>query len=154
MNETKTQQQEATSVLQRKGTCIEFFSAYQEMDLERMLNLCTPESIVYFEPLDQSGTGRVHELGKNIWTALMECFPDLDNTVTSLEWIEAQHAVKCRVSIFGTQRKDFAGIPAHGLRFDSEHIFIFKFDDQAHITELRVLWDHDRFVQQLTPADL
>ncbi|MBT1689809.1 nuclear transport factor 2 family protein [Dawidia soli] len=154
MNETKTSQQEATSVLQMKGTCIEFFSAYQEMDIERMLNLCTPESIVYFEPLDQAGTGLVHELGKNIWTALMDCFPDLDNTVTSLEWIEAQHAVKCRVSIFGTQRKDFAGIPAHGLRFDSEHIFIFKFDDLSHVTELRVLWDHDKFVQQLTPTVL
>jgi hypothetical protein len=154
MNETKTQQHEATSVLQMKGICIEFFSAYQEMDIERMLNLCTRESIVYFEPLDQAGTGPVQMLGKSIWTALMDSFPDLDNTVTSLEWIEPQHAVKCRVSIFGTQQKDFAGIPAHGLRFDSEHIFIFKFDDQSRVTELRVLWDHDKFVQQLTPASL
>lgn len=145
-------QQEATPILQMKGTCIEFFSAYQEMDIERMLGLCTPQSTVYFEPLEQAGTGLVHALGRTIWTTLMDCFPDLDNTVTSLEWVEAQHAVKCRVSIFGTQQKDFIGIPAHGLRFDSEHIFIFKFDDQFLIKEIRLLWDHDKFVQQLTPS--
>ena len=36
---TDIQQQENVDALAKKGTCIEFFSAYQDMDVERMLKL-------------------------------------------------------------------------------------------------------------------
>ncbi len=141
--------QESTTVLEMKGICIEFFSAYQEKDITRMLNLCTPDGLVFFEPLEELGTGLINEVGKHIWMTLMDCFPDLDNTVTQLEWKEEANAIHCRVKIFGTQQKEFLGIAAHGLRFDSDHIFIFKFDDQTKIREIRILWNHENFLQQL-----
>jgi hypothetical protein len=37
---------ESLTHLTRKGTCIEFFSAYQEMDIERMMGLCNPQGEV------------------------------------------------------------------------------------------------------------
>jgi len=141
--------QESTAVLEMKGICIEFFSAYQEKDITRMLNLCTLDGRVYFEPLEELGAGLIHEVGKHIWMTLIDCFPDIDNTVSQLEWIEEANAINCRVTIFGTQQKEFLGIPAQGLRFDSDHIFIFKFDDQTKIKEIRVLWNHEKFLQQL-----
>ena len=140
---------ESTSVLEMKGICIEFFSAYQEQDIDRMLDLCTSDGRVYFEPLEELGTGFIHDVGKCIWMTLISCFPDLDNTVIQQEWIEEANAVQCRVRIFGTQKKDFLGIPAKGLRFDSDHIFIFKFDDQTKIREIRILWNHEKFLEQL-----
>ena len=140
---------ESTTVLEMKGICIEFFSAYQEQDISRMLGLCTSDGMVYFEPLEELGTGLIHEVGKNIWMTLISCFPDLDNTVIQQEWIEEANAVQCRVRIFGTQKKDFLGIPAKGLRFDSDHIFIFKFNDQTKIREIRILWNHEKFLEQL-----
>jgi hypothetical protein len=146
---TINSQQESTAVLEMKGICIEFFSAYQEKDIDRMLSLCTADGLVYFEPLEELGTGLIGEVGKHIWVNLMDCFPDIDNTVTRLEWIEEANAINCRVKIFGTQEKEFLGIPARGLRFESDHIFIFKFDDQTKVREIRILWNHEQFLQQL-----
>lgn len=142
-------QQETPDVLSKKGTCIEFFSAYQEMDINRMLGLFAEDAQVYFEPLGGDFSGPVQQTGKAVWSLLMETFPDLDNTVQSLTWNAADRTVTSRVSIFGTQAKPFVGIPSRGLRFDSEHIFIFRFNDNDAIDEVRVLWDHDRFVAQL-----
>lgn len=147
---THTQQLETIDALSRKGTCIEFFSAYQDFDIDRMLGLCRPNSEVFFEPLGDAGKGKIYETGKNIWSALMDSFPDLDNTVKSQSYDDITKIVTCNVVIFGKQKKDFAGIPAKGLRFDSEHIFIFRFDDQGKIVQLNIRWDHDRFVKSLT----
>lgn len=149
MNPSVFTHQENPDVLSKKGACIEFFSAYQEMDIDRMLNLFSEDAQVYFEPLGADFSGPVHQTGRSVWTLLMDTFPDLDNTVQSLTWNATDHTVTCRVSIFGTQAKSFVDIPSRGLRFDSEHIFIFRFNDAAAIDEVRVLWDHDRFVEQL-----
>jgi hypothetical protein len=54
------------------------------------------------------------------------------------------------VDIFGTQQKDFAGLPALGKRFRSEHIFIFKVTEEDTITDIQVDWNHGSFVEQLT----
>lgn len=149
---TTTQQKESIDALSKKGTCIEFFSAYQDMDIERMLSLCNPEGQIFFEPLGDDGKGKIYEVGKAIWSALMDAFPDLDNTVKSQQYDETQNAVRCSVVIFGKQQKDFAGIPAKGLRFDSDHIFIFRFDDNSKIDHIHINWNHDSFVKQLTGA--
>jgi len=54
------------------------------------------------------------------------------------------------VVIFGNQKKDFAGITSKALRFDTEHIFIFRFDEQSLIGHIHVSWSHEGFVKQLT----
>jgi hypothetical protein len=152
MKTTTVTQKESIDALSKKGTCIEFFSAYQDMDVERMLGLCTLNGTINFEPLGKDGKGKIYELGKGIWTGLMQAFPDLDNTVKSQRFDEASNSVSCIVVIFGKQEKEFAGIQPKGLRFDSEHIFIFKFDDQSKIKDITINWDHDSFVKQLTGA--
>jgi hypothetical protein len=143
-------QQETLDAMSKKGTCIEFFSAYQDMDINRMLGLCEPNGEIIFEPLGDAGNGKIHETGKGIWSALMDSFPDLDNTVRSQTFNEDNNTVTCMVTIFGKQEKDFAGIPSKGLQFDSDHIFIFRFNDQSKIDKININWDHIRFVNLLT----
>ena len=144
------QQQDRVDVLAKKGTCIEFFSAYQDMDVERMLALCEPDSTVSFVPLGAEYAGKLNEVGKAVWESLMSAFPDLDNTVKGQQYDEATDAVTCQVVIFGKQEKEFAGLPPKGNSFDSEHIFIFRFNDNGKIADLSITWDHESFVSQLT----
>ena len=151
---TITKQHESLDELSKKGTTIEFFSAYQDMDVDRMLGLCDPEGKIMFEPLGNSGTGKIYEIGKLIWASLMDSFPDLDNTVRSQTYNKNDNTVTCLVAIFGKQEKEFAGIPSKGLRFDSDHIFIFRFNDQSKIDNINIIWDHDRFVNLLTGSGL
>lgn len=147
---TSIQQQESVDVLAKKGTCIEFFSAYQDMDVDRMLSLCAPLGTIAFEPLGADYAGKIYEIGKAVWSALMDSFPDLDNTVKSQQYDESIDAVSCKVVIFGKQEKEFAGLPAKGNSFDSEHIFIFRFNEEGKISDLKINWDHESFVNQLT----
>lgn len=141
------QKTESLTDLTRKGTCIEFFSAYQDMDINRMIGLCNPEGEVYFQPLGDAGKGTINGLGRNLWLSLMDCFPDLDNTVDS---VTAQDdSIVCKVSIYGTQQKEFASIPSKGLRFKSDHIFIFRFNNHDKIDNITISWDHESFRQQL-----
>jgi hypothetical protein len=147
---TSIQQQENVDILAKKGTCIEFFSAYQDMDVDRMLSLCASDGTVAFEPLGADYSGKISEIGKGVWSALMDAFPNLDNTVKGQQYDETNSAVVCQVVIFGKQEKEFAGLPPKGNQFDSEHIFIFKFNEDAKICNINISWDHARFVEQLT----
>lgn len=139
---------ESFTELTRKGTCVEFFSAYQEHDYVRMLTLFAPNATIEFSPLGDGGKGTVADLGKTLWMALMDCFPDIDNTIDTFE--NEGNTIVCKVSIFGTQSKDFVGIVSKGLRFESDHIFIFQFDDDDNITSLVINWDHQSFCKQLS----
>ena len=143
-----TKQTQNLTDLSRQGAVIEFFSAYQEMDIDRMLNLCADEGEIFFLPLGESGKGKIKEFGKSLWLALMDSFPDLDNTVTSTQNQDV-NSVTANVRIFGSQSKDFAGIPSKGLRFGSDHIFIFHFNDDNKIDNIRINWDHQSFTKQL-----
>lgn len=147
---TSVQQQDRIDVLAKKGTCIEFFSAYQDMDVERMLSLCEPGSTISFVPLGADYSGKLYEVGKAVWEALMNAFPNLDNTVKGQQYDETADAVTCQVVIFGKQEKEFAGLPPKGNDFDSEHIFIFRFGEAGKISDLTITWDHESFVAQLT----
>ncbi len=136
--------------LVRKGISLEFFSAYQDMELDRMLGLCDPHGTISFIPLGSVYTGKIHEVGKAVWAALMDSFPDLDNTVIEQIYDEKEKSVSCKVEIFGTQEKEFAGLPALNKRFHSEHIFIFRYTDQDKIKDIQINWNHESFVEQLT----
>jgi hypothetical protein len=147
---TSIQQQDRVDVLAKKGTCIEFFSAYQDMDVDRMLSLCEPDSTISFVPLGAEYAGKLYEIGKTVWESLMNAFPNLDNTVKGQQYDELTDAVTCQVVIFGKQEKEFAGLPPKGNSFDSEHIFIFRFNEAGRIADLSITWDHESFVSQLT----
>ena len=141
---TLTQQQ-----LSLKNACVQFMFAYQQRNVERMLSFCEPEGLVHFQPLGESGTGKIGELGKAIWSGLMDAFPDIDNTLDAAV-AEPGYAVRCQVVIRGTQEKDFADIPNKGKHFDSDHIFIFHFNEQNKIDSISISWDHADFKRQLS----
>ena len=123
-------------------------SAYQDLEIERMTNLATPEATVHFQPLGDDGKGLFREFGKAVWGLLIDCFPDLDNTVDTMK-IDGDQ-VTCKVVIFGTQEKEFMGIPSKGFKFGNDHVFVFRFDEDDQITNLTIDWNHKRFVSQLT----
>ena len=131
----------------QKNICVDFMQAYQDQDVEKMLRLSHPESGVQFLPLGSDGKGKIHTLGKNIWSSLIQCFPDINNTVHSMS-IE-DNGITCKVSIRGTQHEVFFGIPNRGASFDCEHIFVFSLNNKHEIEHLTISWDHNEFVTQL-----
>ena len=144
MNTTIEQQQE----LSLKNVCVEFMFAYQKQDVNRMLSFCDPEGTVFFRPLGPDGKGKIYGLGKSLWTALIDSFPDIDNTVDATI-AEDGDAIRCQVVISGTQARDFAGITSKGQHFDSDHIFIFHMNAEGKINHIEINWDHADFMKQL-----
>lgn len=144
----ETTKQESVSELTRKGACLAFFEAYSDLDTARMINLATPNATVHFIPLGNDGKGSFWEFGKTVWQLLIDCFPNLDNTVDTIT--ADSDAVTCRVAIFGTQAMEFMGLPSKGHTFNSDHIFVFRFDPADRITHLDINWNHASFVQQLS----
>ena len=137
-----------TPRLNFKNTCIKFLFAYEQRNVEKMLSLCNGEGTVEFLPLGESGIGTISGLGKNIWTLLIDCFPDIENTLDAAI-ADDENTIRCQVVIRGTQAKDFAGIVCNGKHFESDHIFIFKLDDQDVIQSIQVNWNHNDFQKQL-----
>lgn len=131
-----------------KNVCVDFMKAYQDQKVNKMVSYCDSNSTVSFIPLGDDGKGKIHELGKGIWNSLIECFPDIDNTIHSISAEDGK--IHCKVSIRGTQEKDFAGINNRNHGFDSEHIFVFQLDDHQKIQHLDINWDHQDFVNQLS----
>ena len=123
--------------LSLKNACVSFMFAYQQRNVDRMLSFCDPLGEIYFTPLGELGKGKIGELGKTIWTALIDCFPDIDNTVDAAI-AEDEDTVRCQVVIRGTQAKDFAGIPNKGKSFDSDHIFIFRLNTSGKIDKIEI----------------
>jgi hypothetical protein len=143
--EISTKQQREISF---KNTAVRFMFSYQQRSVEKMLDLCELSGSVHFIPLGENGKGKIGELGKNIWTGLIDCFPDIDNTLDAAI-AEDDSTIRCQVVIRGTQAKDFAGITNKGLEFDSDHIFIFHQNEAGKIDNIQVEWDHDDFQRQL-----
>jgi hypothetical protein len=143
--ETTIQQQRQLSL---KNACVNFMFAYQQRNIDKMLGFCDPGGDVFFKPLGESGKGKIYELGKGLWTSLIDSFPDLDNTVDAAI-AEDGEKVRCQVVIGGTQAKDFAGIISKGKHFDSDHIFIFRLNSSGMIDKIEIEWDHEDFKKQL-----
>lgn len=112
-----------------------------------MLENCSKEGTVSFLPLGKDGKGKIQETGKAIWTALIDSFPTLDNTINSV--VTENGKVKCEVTFHGKQEKDFGGLPSRGKSFEEDHIFIFQIDDDGFIDDISINWNHSSLVAQL-----
>lgn len=135
--------------LSLKNACVEFMFSYQQRNVTQMLSFCDPQGEVWFMPLGEAGRGKIGELGKALWTSLIDSFPDIDNTVDATI-AEDGESIRCQVVISGTQAKDFAGIENKGKHFDSDHIFIFHLNDENLIDRIHISWDHEDFQRQLS----
>jgi hypothetical protein len=135
------------SDLTRKGACLAFFTTYDYLDTARMIGLAAPNATVHFLPLGEGGKGSFWEFGKVVWDLLIDCFPDISNTVDHLS--AEGDTITANVTIGGTQAKDFMGIASRGCRFDSDHVFVFQFNEADQIQHLTINWDHASFMKQL-----
>lgn len=145
---TTVQQQKELSL---KNACVSFMFAYQQRNVDKMLSFCDREGAVYFKPLGEQGKGKIYELGKGLWSSLIDSFPDLDNTV-DVAIAEDGDSIRCQAMIRGTQAKDFAGIASKGKHFESDHIFIFRLNPAGQIDKIDIEWDHADFKRQLGAA--
>jgi steroid delta-isomerase-like uncharacterized protein len=97
------------------------------------------------------GRGPANEVGRSIWSGLIDAFPDLRVEPQSMFGDDSH--VAAEVLIGGTQQKDFLDIPNRGHRYQLPHAFILGFDDGG-ITQITAYWDNLSFYTQLgaTPS--
>ncbi len=84
---------------------------------------------------------------KQLFAGLREAFPNLKTSVDDL--LADGNKVVARVTMSGTQAREFMGIPATGKSFRITVIDIMKFDD-GRITEHWGVSDTGSLIQQLT----
>jgi ketosteroid isomerase-like protein len=146
-----TTSREATA----RATVIGFFDAYRARDIERMVELCTDNADFRYVPFEVwgrqrvlHGDGKVCTVGKPIWTALLDAFPDLTNTVTSVR-ADADGNVAVQADISGTQIKDFGVIACAGGHYELPHLFLFHVTGHGLIDDVVSYWDNAQWKKQL-----
>ncbi len=137
-----------SSHIEMKNACVHFLFAYKKKDVPLMMSFCDPDGSIYFKPLGENGMGHIGNLGRDLWSLLIECFPDLDNTIDAIA--TEDDSIKCQVLISGTQAKDFAGIVNKGKHFDSDYFFVFRLNENNKIEHIKIDWDHEDFIKQLS----
>lgn len=145
----------ASSEAIAKATVSAFFDAYRARDVERMVELCSDNADFRYVPFEVwtrqrvlHGDGKVGTVGKAIWTALIDAFPDLTNAVTTVR-ADGQGNVAAEVGIGGTQAKDFGVIACTGGHYDLPHLFLFHVNDDGLIDDIVAYWDNVHWKNQL-----
>jgi hypothetical protein len=137
------------------ATATAFFSAYRAHDVERMIGLCTEAAGFRYVPFEiwgrqrvLHGEGTVHTVGKLIWMALIDAFPDLTNAVTSLR-ADPEGNVCAEVVIGGTQARAFGAMACAGLRYELPHLFLLRVTGDGLIDDIVAYWDNVAWKKQL-----
>jgi ketosteroid isomerase-like protein len=132
-----------------------FFAAYRAHDVERMVDLCADNAGFRYVPFEVwarqrvlHGEGKVCTVGKPIWTALIDAFPDLTNAVTSLR-ADGEGSVAAEVRIGGTQARDFGIIACTGGHYELPHLFLFHVTGDGLIDDIVAYWDNVGWKKQL-----
>jgi hypothetical protein len=73
-----------------------FFNAYHAHDVNRMIAACSEDAQSRYVPPGSQGQGKVREVGKAIWSSIIDAFPDL----TASEAREQVMAVKLNRAAF------------------------------------------------------
>lgn len=129
-----------------------FFAAYNAHDVNRMVNACSEDAEFRYVPLGSQGEGKARQLGRDIWSGLIDAFPDLAVRLESAFGDKRNAATE--VVIGGTQRKDFFGIRNQGKHFDLAHAFLLKTNDDGLITGITCYWDNATWFMQLGKTTL
>ncbi len=130
-------------------TSIMFFDAYNKHEIDEMIKLFADNGEIVFQPLGGDGKGKVSELGQAIWSQLIHSFPNISCEILKSK-VDDEGNVICEVNFKGRQEDDFAGLANKGKSFDTDHVFVFKLNEQNLIDSLTVTWDHDDFCRQLS----
>ena len=145
-----------TSAIASIAAARSFFAAYNAHDVNSMLKVCSEDAQLRYVPMGRQGQGKVHELGKTIWSSLIDALPDLRVTVQSIFGDERNAGAE--VIIGGTQKKDIhygqVLIPNQGKHYDLEHAFLLRLNDSGLISDIAAYWDNASFYLQLGKTTL
>lgn len=132
-----------------------FFEAYRAHNLERMVELCSDNADFHYIPFEVwtrqrviHGDGKVRTIGKALWAALIDAFPDLTNEVTTIT-ADDEGNVAAEAVLSGTQAKPYGTIANQGLHYDLPHVFLFRIGKDGLIEEVSGYWDNADFYRQL-----
>ena len=134
-----------------KESALNFFEAYREQNVEKMVSLCTEDASFRYVP--DSVEGKVRGEGDNFWRTLIETYPDLTNKVKwTTESIDGNAILEVLIS--GTQTKDIGPVKNQGKHFDLLHLFILHVNDACLIDSITAFWDNVTIYRQLGHTDI
>jgi steroid delta-isomerase-like uncharacterized protein len=131
-----------------------FFDAYNRHDVAAMAEMCSDNADFSYVPFEiwgkqrvVRGDGKVHTVGKVLWTGLINSFPDLFNRVHTIDANEHDVVVTCDIG--GTQQIAWGAIAPQGKKFSEPHLFVFHVDGDGLIDSIRAYWDAAGINRQL-----
>jgi len=151
-----------TQILQKAPAEIvtEFFAAYREHDVPAMADLCADNADFRYLPVEiwgkqrvVRGDGKVHGIGRVIWSGLITAFPDLSNEITSLS-SAADGTVVAEVVLSGTQADPWGVIASRGQQYALPHLFVLHVNTDGLIDSVTAYWDNASFYRQLGHAEV
>ena len=137
-----------------------FFAAYREHDVPAMADLCADNADFRYLPVEIwgkqrviRGDGKVHGIGRVIWSGLITAFPDLSNEVTSLS-AAPDGTVVAEVTLSGTQAGPWGVIASRGQQYSLPHLFVLHVNADGLIDSITAYWDNASFYRQLGHAEV
>jgi steroid delta-isomerase-like uncharacterized protein len=141
-------------------TVAEFFAAYREHDVSAMADLCADNAGFRYLPVEiwgkqrvVRGDGKVHGIGRVIWSGLITAFPDLSNEVTSLSTAQ-DGTVVAEVTLSGTQAGPWGVTASKGQHYTLPHLFVLHVNADGLIDSVTAYWDNASFYRQLGHAEV
>jgi ketosteroid isomerase-like protein len=129
-----------------------FFAAYSAHDVNTMVAACSDDARLRYAPMGNQGEGKAREVGKKIWSGIIEAFPDLTVSVQSI--FGDGRNVAAEVLIGGRQQRDFLGIRSQGNRYELPHAFPMSVNESRHSTAITAYWDNASFYMELGKTTL
>jgi steroid delta-isomerase-like uncharacterized protein len=132
-----------------------FLDAHRRRDVAAMSDLCAYNADFNYPGYEQinkqrviSGSGKVHTIGRPIWTGFARSFPDLDNAVVSISANDDGDAI-AEVTVSGTQADTWFTVSARGGSFSVAHLFVFHVGAEGLIDSVAAYWDNASVYRQL-----
>ncbi|GAA3113098.1 ketosteroid isomerase-like protein [Kribbella aluminosa] len=146
---------QARSASDNAAVVTEFFDRYRARDVHGMGDLCAINADFSYPAFEMwgkqrvvRGDGKVGTVGKAIWAGLIQAFPNLSNSVHSIE-ANDEGDVVVQVDIGGTQQLPWGFVRPAGRTYSEPHLFIFKVNQDGLIRSLTAYWNNAGISQQL-----
>ena len=142
------------------GVVTVFFDRYRAHDVEGMTDLCSMNADFSYVPVEVwgkqrvlRGDGKVRTVGKPLWTGLITSFPNLSNTVHTIDSNDDGDVV-VQVDIEGTQQLPWGLIAPAGRHYREPHLFVFRVGPALLIARITAYWNDAAISQQLGHSEV
>ena len=134
----------------RETTVRNHYEAENRHDLDALLATFSPSRASYDIPaFGEAGQPADGAAVREMWEGILAVFPDVRHEVLRLR--HGDDFVLVEYVVSGTQKAEWAGIPATGRSFAIRVAAIYEFDGEELVCE-RVYTDVADWVRQLTPT--